>query len=348
MGSPRPRKPGYQSKVKKQRRQIVDSFGRVHTNLRISVTDRCNIRCFYCMPLENIEFLPRKELLTFDEITRFARVAADLGVNRIRLTGGEPLVRRDLSRLVEMLNGISGIDDIALTTNGLLLEPHAQSLKDAGLTRLNVSLDAMDAATFKLITRREGFEKVLAGIAKAKSIGFQPIKLNAVAIAGVNEEQIVPLANFCRQEELHLRFIEFMPLDADENWRHADVLSGDSIRETISDSINELTPIQKDDPSQPASDFAYRDGKGKVGFINSVSQPFCDSCNRLRITSEGQIRNCLFSTEEWDARKLLRTEATDQDLENLILECVDAKAVGHGSNDLKFVRPSKAMYQIGG
>ena len=328
--------------------RIVDSFGRVHTNLRISVTDRCNIRCFYCMPLENVNFLPRQQLLTFDEIVRFTRVAAEMGVNRIRLTGGEPLVRRELWRLIEMLNSIDGIEDIAMTTNGILLAQHAKQLKESGLTRLNVSLDALDEESFREIARRDGLSKVLHGIQVAKDVGFANIRLNTVAISGVNESQIIPLAKFSRAEGLHLRFIEFMPLDAEENWQKADVLSGEMIRSQISKAIGELKPSNRTDPSQPATDFHYVDGQGSVGFINSVSQPFCQSCNRLRITSEGQVRNCLFSTAEWDARELLRNDASDTELRQLMLDCVQAKAAGHGSNDMKFVRPEKAMYQIGG
>lgn len=328
--------------------QIVDTFGRVHTNLRISVTDRCNIRCFYCMPLENVNFLPRAELLTFDEIVRFTKVAARHGVNQIRLTGGEPLVRRDFVELVRMLKQIDGIDDIAMTTNAILLENYAAELKSAGLNRLNISLDALDEETFQRIARREGLQKVLDGIKAAQDAGFSNIKINTVAIAGVNEEQIVPMARFCRDNDLHLRFIEFMPLDAEENWQQADVLSGESIRQKISESVAPLVPADSQDPHQPATDFGYENGEGKVGFINSVSQPFCGSCNRLRITSEGQLRNCLFSTAEWDARKLLRSEASEEELAQLIFDCVGAKAAGHGTNDLQFVRPQKAMYQIGG
>lgn len=328
--------------------KIVDSFGRVHTNLRISVTDRCNIRCFYCMPLENVNFLPRSELLTFDEIVRFTEVAAKMGVDRIRLTGGEPLVRRGLCDLIKMLNEIDGIVDIAMTTNGLLLEKHASELRSAGLNRLNISLDALDEETFRKIARREGLQKVLDGIRTAKDVGFRQTKINTVAIAGVNEEQIVPMAKFCREQNLHLRFIEFMPLDAEENWRHADVLSGEKIREQISRDLEPLVPVQAQEPGQPATDYRYEGQAAKVGFINSVSQPFCNTCNRLRITSEGQVRNCLFSAAEWDARELLRSDAPDEDLAQLILDCVGAKAAGHGSNDLQFVRPQKAMYQIGG
>jgi cyclic pyranopterin phosphate synthase len=300
------------------------------------------------MPLENVNFLPRSELLTFDEIVRFTRVAAEMGVNKIRLTGGEPLVRRGLSDLVRMLNQIDGITDIALTTNGLLLAKHAAQLKSAGLTRLNVSLDALDEESFRAIARRDGLAAVLGGLKVAQEVGFENTRLNTVAISGVNENQVIPMAKFAREHGLHLRFIEFMPLDAEENWKKVDVLTGQRLRDWISDEIEPLRPIENADPSQPATDFEYADGNGKVGFINSVSEPFCQSCNRLRITSEGQIRNCLFSEAEWDVRKLLRGDATDDDISKLVLNCVGAKAAGHGSNDLQFARPSKAMYQIGG
>lgn len=300
------------------------------------------------MPLENVQFLPRAELLTFDEIVRFARVVSEMGVDRLRLTGGEPLVRRDLPHLIEMLKGIDGIREIAMTTNALLLAKHATELRDAGLDRLNISLDALDAETFRLIARRDGLEKVMQGIDAAQAAGFESLKINTVAISGVNESQIIPMARFCRDRDLHLRFIEFMPLDADENWNHADVLSGDWIRQQISEHVDPLLPVSHQVPGQPATDFAYADGTGHVGFINSVSEPFCDTCNRLRVTSEGQVRNCLFSSSEWDARKMLRNGSSDEEIQQLVLDCVGAKAAGHGSSNLEFVRPSKAMYQIGG
>src|SRR5882724_4215439 len=224
---------------------LIDSLGRVHTNLRISVTDRCNIRCFYCMPDENVRFLPRREILTFEEIERFARVAASLGINKLRLTGGEPLVRSELPRLVERLAAIEGIYDIALTTNGILLEEMAQVLKDAGLTRINISLDALTEETFRKIARRDGLDRVLAGIAAAKTAGFKKIRLNAVAIKGVTEPEVVPLANFARQQGLEMRFIEFMPLDAENNWQHDQVLSGEEIRRQIEAAIAPLAAADR-------------------------------------------------------------------------------------------------------
>ena len=327
---------------------LIDSLGRVHTNLRISVTDRCNIRCFYCMPDENIRFKPRSELLTFEEIERFVSVVARLGVNKLRLTGGEPLVRAGLPNLVARLASIDGIRDIALTTNGILLEEQAQALKDAGLTRVNISLDALSEETFRRIARRDGLDRVLAGIRAAKRVGFERIRLNAVAIKGITEPEIVPLARFAREEGMEMRFIEFMPLDAEQHWQHDQVLSGEEIRAAIEEAIGPLEPADRPDPSQPATDFQFADGSGTVGFINPVTQPFCEDCNRLRITAEGQIRNCLFSTVEWDARALLRGGGTDDELAQLVRDCVRAKKPGHGIDSSDFVRPQRAMYQIGG
>jgi GTP 3',8-cyclase len=327
---------------------LIDTLGRVHTNLRISVTDRCNIRCFYCMPDENVRFLPRREILTFEEIERFVRVVARLGVNKLRLTGGEPLVRAELPGLVERLASIEGIRDIALTTNGILLEEHAQPLKDAGLTRINISLDALTEETFRKIARRDGLDRVLAGIHAAKRAGFAKIRLNAVAIKGVTEPEVVPLTNFARDHGMEMRFIEFMPLDAEHHWQHDQVLSGEEIRRLIEETIGRLEPAERPDPSQPATDFRFADGRGTVGFINPVTQPFCEDCNRLRITAEGKVRNCLFSTVEWDARAVLRGGGTDKELTQLIRDCVQAKKPGHGIDSADFVRPERAMYEIGG
>ena len=327
---------------------LIDSFGRVHTNLRVSVTDRCNIRCFYCMPAENVRFKPRRELLSFEEIERFVRVAARLGVNKLRLTGGEPLVRHELPLLVEKLAKVPGILDIALTTNGVLLAEQAQALKDAGLHRLNVSLDSLDPETFFRISRREGLDRVLAGIHTAQRIGFRKIKLNAVAIRGLTEPDILPLGNFAREHGLEMRFIEFMPLDADGNWDNDQVLSGQQIRDVLEADIGPLLPVERDDPSQPATDYRFADGRGRIGFINPVTQPFCQACNRLRLTAEGQVRNCLFSAEEWDARALLRGNASDEELANLLRQSVGEKRAGHGINSEEFFKPDRAMYQIGG
>ncbi|MBI2823652.1 MAG: GTP 3',8-cyclase MoaA [Planctomycetia bacterium] len=327
---------------------LVDGFGRVHNSLRISVTDRCNIRCFYCMPAENVRFKPRREILTFEEIERFTRVVTRLGVNKLRLTGGEPLVRHNLDRLVARLAEVPGIEDIALTTNGILLAEQAGALKDAGLGRLNVSLDALDAETFRQISRRDGFERILAGLFEAQRVGFARIKLNAVAIRGITEAQIVPLARFARRHGFELRFIEFMPLDADGKWDNSQVLSGDEIRRVLEDEVGPIEPLPVGDPSQPATDYRFVDGEGTIGFINPVTQPFCGDCNRLRLTAEGQMRNCLFSTVEWDARAVMRGGGSDDELAELVVSCVGAKKAGHGINSDEFIKPQRAMFQIGG
>jgi cyclic pyranopterin phosphate synthase len=301
------------------------------------------------MPNENVRFRPRDEILTFEEIVRFVRVVAQMGVHRLRLTGGEPLVRAGVSRLVHMLADVPGITDLALTTNGILLTPHlAAELRAAGLARLNISLDTLREETFQKISRREGLDRVLAGIAAAQDAGFKKIRLNAVAIQGLTEDEIIPLARFARDRGLELRFIEYMPLDAEQHWQSSDVLDGDAIRNTLEVEFGPLVPVGRPHPSQPASDFEYADHRGRVGLINPVSQPFCDACDRLRLTAEGQVRNCLFSSAEWDARALLRSDATDDEIADLVRDCIRHKAPAHGINTIDFVRPERAMYQIGG
>lgn len=327
---------------------LIDQYGRVHTNLRISVTDRCNIRCFYCMPDEAIRFKPREELLTFEEIVRFVKVVAAAGVDKLRITGGEPLVRNDLAELISHLRAVDGIRDIALTTNGVLLEQHASSLKAAGLDRLNISLDTLREETFQQITRRTGLQQVLDGIAAAKDAGFERTRLNAIAIKGLTETEIVPLAHFAREQQMELRFIEFMPLDADQKWQEEKVLTGANIRQILRDEFGDLVRAVRPDSSQPAMDYEFADGGGKIGLINSVSEPFCETCNRLRITAEGQIRNCLFSDAEWDARAVMRSDGSDASLLQLVRDAVAAKKKGHGKDSLDFARPERAMYQIGG
>ena len=311
------------------------------------MTDRCNIRCVYCMP-EDVTFLPSSEILSFEEIERTVRLMVDMGINRVRLTGGEPLVRRELWRLIESLKAIDGLDDIAMTTNGILLEKHAADLKRAGLDRLNISLDTLDREKFKTLTRRDELDRALAGIAAARDIGFQNTRINAVAIAGLTEDEVVPLAKFCREQSLELRFIEFMPLDGDQNWQSRDVLRGANLRAIIESEIGQLKPAARTYEAQPATDFHYVDGVGSIGFIDPVSSPFCGSCDRLRITAEGKLRNCLFSTVEWDLRDAIRSGKTDDELDSLIRECIKAKKAGHGIDSSEFERPERAMYQIGG
>lgn len=327
---------------------LHDGFGRRHNNLRISVTDRCNIRCFYCMPVENVQFKPRHELLTFEEITRFVRLVSRFGIDRLRLTGGEPLVRNNLTDLVRELAGIDGITDIAMTTNGVLLADHVKELKSAGLTRLNISLDTLREDVFQRISRRSGLQRVLDGIFAARDAGFDNIKLNAVAMAGITEDDLIPLGEFARQHDFELRFIEFMPLDAEQNWQKESVLNGAAIRTTLEKEFGPLVPLERVDPSQPAFDYRFEDGRGRIGFINPVSEPFCGTCNRLRLTAEGQLRNCLFSTSEWDVRKLLRAGAGDEEVIHLVKDCLASKKAAHGIDSTEFERPERAMYQIGG
>ena len=360
-------------------RTLTDTFGRIHNNLRISVTDRCNIRCFYCMPADDVQFLPREDLLTFEEIERVVRIGVSLGINRLRLTGGEPLVRRDLPILVRKLAQIPGILDIGLTTNGILLAEQAQQLRDAGLRRLNISLDALDPEVFRRVTRRDGYEKVLEGIEAARAAGFSPIKLNAVSVRGLTEDQIVPFGQLARETHTIVRFIEFMPLDADSQWQREKVLFAHEILERLQAAFGPLRPIESavaedsmaadsgsllesQKPSQarasllpivadskaPAQDFEFVDGRGRIGLIASVSQPFCRSCNRFRITADGKLRNCLFSLEETDIRPLLRGVAEDEAIAQAMLASIVAKKEGHEINTAKFLQPDRPMYSIGG
>jgi cyclic pyranopterin phosphate synthase len=328
--------------------ELVDSFGRVHTNLRISVTDRCNIRCFYCMPAEDVVFMDRQELLTFEEIERFVRIAVPLGLRKIRLTGGEPLVRRDLHKLVAQLSAIREIEDIGLTTNGILLAEQAQELHDAGLRRLNISLDALDPVKFTQITRREGFEKVLEGIEAAQRVGFVPIKINAVAVRGLTESEIVPFGEFARRTGLEVRFIEYMPLDADSAWQRDKVLFAQEIIDSLSRELAPLVPCPDQDPHAPATKYQFADGIGRIGFIASVSRPFCLSCDRFRITADGKLRNCLFSLEETDVKAMLRSGARDEEIADAIRASVAAKKEGHEINTARFIQPPRPMYSIGG
>lgn len=327
---------------------LLDSFGRTHDSLRISVTDRCNIRCFYCMPAENVQFMNRSQLLTYEEIERVVRVVAPCGVSKLRLTGGEPLVRKDLHKLVARLAEAPGIRDIGLTTNGILLEEQAQELYDAGLRRLNVSLDALSPEKFEQITRRTGYERVRAGIRRAQQVGFDPIKINAVSVRGVTEEEIVPFGWFARETGCEVRFIEYMPLDADCAWERDKVLFAAEIIDMLSSEIAPLVPLANPDPRAPAADFEFADGVGRIGFIASVSRPFCLSCNRFRLTADGKLRNCLFSLEETDLRGLLRGGADDAAIEAAVRSCIAAKKEGHEINTARFIQPERPMYSIGG
>jgi len=327
---------------------LVDSFGRVHDNLRISVTDRCNIRCFYCMPETGVQFVDRSEILDFEEIERFVRVAVGMGIRKLRVTGGEPLVRRDLPVLIRRLAAIPGIEDLALTTNGVLLEEFAQPLYDAGLRRLNVHIDTLDRARFEQITRRDDLGRVLRGLALAKRIGITRIKLNAVAVKNLVEADIVPLARYARENGFEVRYIEFMPLDAQNLWDRGKVLLAEDMIALLSREISPLAPVPDPDPRAPASEYVYADGGGMVGFIASVSRPFCLNCNRLRLTADGHLRYCLFAIEEDDVKTLMRSGAPDEEIAALVRRNVAGKWQGHEINSAKFVAPPRPMYSIGG
>ena len=327
---------------------LIDTFDRVHDNLRISVTDRCNIRCFYCMPEDDVKYMPRGEILSFEEIERFAMVAVSLGVTKLRITGGEPLVRKDLPVLIHKLVDIPGVKDIALTTNGVLLARHAEALYAAGLRRLNVHLDTLDRERFLRITRRDDLDKVLEGIEVARRLGFGPIKINAVAVKNLLEPDLVPLARFGREHGIEIRFIEFMPLDAQGIWARDSVLTADAMIETLSREIAPLVEIPDGDPRAPATEYRFADGIGRVGFIASVSRPFCLNCNRIRLTSDGKLRYCLFAIEETDVKALLRNGAPDEEIAGTIRATVQKKWIGHEINSSQFVAPPRPMYSIGG
>lgn len=327
---------------------LTDGFGRLHDSLRLSVTDRCNIRCFYCMPEAGVKFQPRAQLLSFEEIERFARIAASLGVRKLRITGGEPLVRKDLPVLIRKLASIEGIEDLALTTNAVLLGEQARDLYDAGLRRLNIHLDTLDRERFRQITRRDDLPKVLQAIERAREIGFEPIKINAVAVKNLVEPDIVPLARYGRERDIEIRYIEFMPLDAQNLWDRGRVLMADEILAMLEGEIGRLEQVPDRDPRAPATDYRFADGIGRVGFIASVSRPFCLNCNRLRLTADGKVRYCLFAMEETDVRGLLRSGAGDEAVREAIRATVKAKWIGHEINSAKFVPPPRPMYSIGG
>ena len=326
---------------------LRDSWEREIKSLRISVTDKCNFRCRYCMPADGLEWLDRDELLTFEEIERIVRVLAGMGVDEIRLTGGEPLVRRDLPALVSMLAATPGVRDLSLTTNGVLLDRFAGPLVAAGLRRVNVSLDSLSHVRFAEITRRDALDRVLAGLEAAERYDeLRPIKVNCVAIRGFTEAEVPALAELARRKPYVVRFIEFMPLDADEVWRGDDVLTGDEIRTLIEERWPLVELPAK--ASSTARRFRFADGAGEIGFVNPVSEPFCSTCDRIRLTADGQLRTCLFSRREWDLKTPLRTGAADEQLAELIRFAVAHKELKHKINDPGFVRASRSMSQIGG
>ena len=330
---------------------LVDSFGRVVRDLRISVTDRCNFRCTYCMPAEGMTWLDRSEVLTYEEIERVARICVEtFGVDSLRLTGGEPTVRAHLPQLISKLAALRLPDgtkpDIALTTNGATLRNIALELRNAGLDRINVSMDSLKPERFFAMTRRDELHNVLAGIAEAQIAGFSPMKVNAVVERGANDDEILDLVRYGRDNNVEVRFIEFMPLDATNEWERNKVVSQDEIVATIAAEFPlELMPSRG---AAPADRWRFLDGKGTVGVIPSVTHPFCGDCDRVRLTSDGQFRTCLFATDESDIRSLLRNGGTDEEIAELIQVAVGAKWAGHQINQVNFIRPNRSMSQIGG
>ncbi len=326
---------------------LRDGHGRVIGDLRVSVTDRCNFRCQYCMPAEGLPWLERAQVLSFEEITRLVSVLSSMGVHDVRLTGGEPLVRRGFPRLARMLSDIADVAEVSLTTNGFLLERDAPALVEAGINRFNVSLDSLQRDRFYALTRRDALPQVLRGLELLASFPeAHPIKINAVAMRGFTEEEVIPFARLARRTPYEVRFIEFMPLDGDRAWSPDQVLTGEEIRAAI-DASYPLEPEPRE-PHATARVYRFVDGRGKIGFINPVSEPFCGDCNRIRLTADGRLRTCLFSLNETDLRGPLRAGADDVELERIIREAVWRKELKHHVGDPGFVQPARTMSAIGG
>jgi len=325
---------------------LTDGYGRAITNLRVSVTDRCNLRCVYCMPAEPV-WMPQPEILSFEEIERIVRVAVSLGITDFRITGGEPTARKDLPELIRRVSAVPGLRDLAMTTNGILLKRLARPLREAGLQRLNVSLDTLRGEKFVHIARRDGFKETWDGLEEADRAGFRPLKINMVVMRGVNDDEVVDFAAMARTRPWQIRFIEFMPLDGDGGWTREKVVPAKEILERI--HAKWPLDLVADGPlSDPARIFRFKDGQGDIGVIASVSEPFCFACDRVRVTPDGKLRTCLFSTWETDLKGPMRAGATDDELRAIVRGAVAKKEAGHGINDPGFVKPVRAMYAIGG
>jgi cyclic pyranopterin phosphate synthase len=329
------------------RAPLVDGHGRPIGDLRISVTDRCNFRCQYCMPAEGLPWLSRDALLTYEEIARLVRILSEMGVHDVRLTGGEPLVRKELWRLVEALSAIPGVEDLSLTTNGYLLDVQVADLVAAGLRRVNVSLDSLAGDRFFQLTRRDSLGRVLRGLEAAQAHPeLRPIKVNAVALRGFTEDEVLRFAEFARQKPYEVRFIEFMPLDADQAWDMDKVLPNAEIKALV-ETRYELVPLGRERHGT-ARRYAFADGQGELGFISPVTQPFCSDCNRIRLTAEGMLRTCLFSMNETDLRAPLRSGASDADIEGVVRDAVWRKELKHHVGEPGFIQPARSMSRIGG
>ncbi len=336
------------------REPLVDGHGRSIGDVRVSVTDRCNFRCQYCMPAEGLPWLERDEILRFEEIERIVRVLVEMGVTDVRLTGGEPLVRRDFPVLAGMLARIEGLEDLSLTTNGYLLERDAGALAQAGIRRMNVSIDSLQRDRFFAMTRRDSLPQVLRGLdAVGRHPQLRPVKVNAVAMRGFTEQEALPFAQFARENDFQVRFIEFMPLDGDRGWTPDQVLAGDELRAIIH-AVHPLEECPRE-PSATARTFRFADppsggqaARGEIGFINPVSEPFCSDCNRIRLTADGKLRTCLFSMHETDLRALLRDGSSDDELEQVVRDAVWRKELKHRVGEKGFRQPARSMSAIGG
>ena len=328
---------------------LTDSYGRRIKSMRISITDKCNFRCTYCMPAEGLPWLKKAEILSYEEIERIARISVGIGIEQIRLTGGEPLVRRDVPELVRQLKQIEGLRSLSLTTNGILLKQQAKALAEAGLTRINVSLDSLLREKFAQLTRRDQMDQVLEGLEELEKYpSIHPIKINAVAMRGHTEAEVLDFARLARRKAYVIRWIEFMPLDADQVWRKEDILTGSEIKAIIEAAYGPLVQITSGDPSETARRYTFSDGIGEVGFINPVSEPFCSTCDRVRITADGQLRTCLFASEETDLRAVIRSQADDEEIAQTIRRAVWNKELKHHIGDTKFKRSKRSMSMIGG
>lgn len=326
---------------------LIDGFGRVATDLRVSLTDRCTLRCTYCMPAEGLDWTPREDLLTDDELVRLISIAAGLGVREVRLTGGEPLLRPGLAELVRRVRATCPDLRLSLTTNGLRLAELAPALADAGLERVNVSLDTLRPDRFRAVTRRDGLDDVLAGLAAAAAAGFSPVKVNAVLVRDSNDDEAADLLGYCLEHGYELRFIEFMPLDAGHTWTRPDLVTAEEILTRLGERWS-LTPAAEPRGSAPAESWLVDGGPATVGVIGSVTRPFCGACDRVRLTADGQIRNCLFARSETDVRTALRRGADDEAIAALWVSAVAGKAAGHGIDDPGFRQPDRPMSAIGG
>jgi cyclic pyranopterin phosphate synthase len=336
-------------KTRRESSLLVDGFGRVATDLRVSLTDRCNLRCSYCMPPEGLDWLPKPDVLTDDEVVRLVRIGVErLGITEVRYTGGEPLLRKNLTGIVARTTALRPRPQVSLTTNGIGLARLAGPLRDAGLDRVNVSLDTLDRDVFKRLAHRDRLDDVLAGLAAAQRAGLRPVKVNAVLMRGVNDHETGALLRYCLEHGYQLRFIEQMPLDAQHGWRRENMVTADEILDRLSAEFTLRPDDEEERGSAPAEMFVVDGGPGRVGVIGAVTRPFCGACDRVRLTADGQIRNCLFAREESDLRTALRSGASDDELADLWRSAVAAKRAGHGIDDPAFLQPARPMSAIGG